>query len=68
MEYSNNPSRDVLKSNLVLFTRVTNEIPSATSLLQSVLDTGLQRHADPAYSLPYFNLHNPNFSNPFTKK
>ena len=37
-------------------------------LLESVLDTGLQQYADPAYTLPDFNLYNPNFSNPFTKK
>lgn len=69
IEYSNSPSRDVLNSNLVLFMHMCDKLDILHYvLLESVLDIGLQQYADPAYSLPYFNLQNPNFSNPFTKK
>lgn len=57
IEYSNSPSRDVLNSNLVLFMHMCDKLDILHYvLLESVLDIGLQQYADPAYSLPYFNL------------
>lgn len=66
IEYSSSPSRDLFHSNLIFCRHVwrTRYLPGVL-LLGSVLDIGLWQYAGPAYTLPHFNLRNPNFSNPF---
>lgn len=69
-EYPNGPSRDVLNTSLVLFVCVWQTgdlIKALCPFIRRSSGCRTWQCANPACSLPYFNLYNPNFLNSFTK-